>query len=102
MRGVRAYLVGQGRAEPAWLDMSTALEGAGIRAQLRTRHRDAGALRMAIDAPAWTLDTDAARLLAAYRVSDRRVPLETGLLRIALVRRDGHWRIAQLQLEPAR
>jgi hypothetical protein len=102
VRGIRAYLAGQGGAQPAWLDMNTGLEGAGIRAQLRARHANNARLRMGVDAPGWTLDTHVATMLGAYRVSDRRGTVETGLLRVELARRADGWRVARLHLEPAR
>lgn len=102
LRGIRIYLAGQDGVQPAWLDMNTGLEGAGIRAQLRARHAGDARLRMAVDAPGWTLDTHVATMLGAYRVSDRRGIVETGLLRVELARNDGVWRVARLHLEPAR
>jgi hypothetical protein len=101
LRTVTAYLTDTG-ADPAWLDPATGLEAAGIRAQLRIRHHHIARPLMRIDVPNWTLGTGAASVLGAYRLGDRRGTVETGVLRLDLARLDQEWRVAGLQLEPAR
>jgi hypothetical protein len=98
---VAAYLTDTG-AEPAWLDGATGLEAAGLRGQLRSRTDRIARPQMRIDVPNWTLGTSAASVLGAYRLDDRRDTVETGVLRLELVRVDQQWRVAGLQLEPAR
>src|SRR5690606_18733282 len=87
--------------EPAWLDVPTHLEAAGIRTRLQARHEGRARARMEIDAPNWTLDTGAASMSAAYRLDVRRNTVETGVLRVDLGRRDRQWRVLGLHLDPA-
>ena len=99
--GVTAYL-GAGGPEPAWLDMPTGLEAAGIRSQLQARHGGRARPRMDLESPNWTLGSQAASALGGYRLGDRRGIVETGVLRVELIRLGSEWRVAGLQLEPAR
>ncbi|MEN1957904.1 J domain-containing protein [Luteimonas changyuni] len=101
VRSVTDYLAADG-AEPAWLDLPTGLEAAGIRTQLQARHARTAQPRMLVDSPNWTLDAMAASMLGAYRLDDRRGTVETGVLRVELIRMDQAWRVVGLQLEPAR
>jgi len=101
IRGITAYLVASDGIEPAWLDVPTHLEAAGIRTRLQARHEVRTRARMEIDAPNWTLDTGAASMSAAYRLDVRRNTVETGVLRVDLGRRDRQWRVLGLHLDPA-
>ena len=101
VHGVASYLAADGGTEPAWLDMPTGLEAAGIRAQLRSRHQDGPRRRMQVETPGWTLDGRAATMLGAYRLAERRDTVETGVLRVELARLDDTWRVSALHLEPA-
>ena len=101
VRSVTDYLASDG-AEPAWLDLPTGLEAAGIRTQLQARHARTAQPRMLVDSPNWTLDAMAASMLGAYRLDGRRGTVETGVLRVELIRMDQAWRVVGLQLEPAR
>ncbi|MGY0652455.1 hypothetical protein ACW7GZ_11455 [Luteimonas sp. A537] len=77
------------------------MEGAGIRTQLQARHAQGARTRMLVDAPNWTLDAMAASMLGAYRLDARRGTVETGVLRVELIRMGEAWRVVGLQLEPA-
>lgn len=102
VRGVTDYLLATSSTEPAWIDMPTRLEAAGLRGQLQARHEGRAPHRMELDAPSWTLGNDAASVSAAYRIDARRSTVETGVLRIDLTRRDRQWRVLGLHLESAR
>ncbi|MGY1529591.1 J domain-containing protein [Luteimonas sp. A649] len=102
IRGITDYLLTTSSTEPAWIDMPTRLEAAGLRSRLHTRHEGRAPRRMELDAPNWTLDSGAASMSAAYRLDARRGTVETGVLRIDLTRRDRQWRVVDLHLESAR
>ena len=102
VRSVTAYLSAADSTEPAWQDLPTRLEAAGIRTRLQARHEGRARTRMQVDAPNWALDADAASMSAAYRLDARRGTVETGILRVDLSRHDRQWRVLGLYLEPAR
>ncbi|WP_165942159.1 J domain-containing protein [Luteimonas arsenica] len=102
IRGITAYLADESSPEPRWLDVPTRLEAAGIRGRLQERHGDRRRARVEVDAPNWSLDPELASMSGAYRLDVRRGTVETGMLRVELARRDRQWRVAGLQLEPAR
>lgn len=102
VESVTRWFAASGGHEPLWLDPQAAGEGQHARAGLRARQgRDARG-RIAVDQPNWTLGTGTASMSAPYQLQGRRGTLETGVLHVRLARRDDQWRVAGVQLEPAR
>lgn len=88
--------------EPLWLDPQAAIGGHGARDGMRARQVLDARTRLAVDQPNWTLGTGSASMSGAYRLQGARGTLETGVLHVRLARRGDQWRVAGLQLEPAR
>lgn len=101
IHAVTAYLATDAK-QPAWLDQETALEADAIRGRLQGRHPDVKRRRMDVDSPNWSLDARTAAVLGAYRLRGGRAELETGVLRVELTRKGKEWRVAALNVEPAR
>lgn len=102
LRGITDWLGSPSTVEPVWLSPATGSQAAQARGSLHGRHEGRAGPRLELESPNWTLDSQSATVIGAYRLGDRRRTVETGTLRVELARRNDRWHVAALQLEPAR